>query len=134
MWAHYANHLGGVCLCFDTWKDPELFSHVYKVDYARFRNRERNYNFYYSKSKDWAYEKEWCIVVQTDEEYIDTKSCVGIIIGERVPLGISPKGDNKITAPSYASLSLDACLKGLIVYKAKANPLEYKIDIEKRLD
>lgn len=130
MWAHYADHLHGVCLCFDTWKDKELFSHIYKVDYSRYRNRERNYNFYYSKSKDWSYEKEWRVVIQGDNEYIDTKSCVGIILGEKVPLGVPAERDanNKII-PSFASLSLTATMKGLNVYKAKANSHKYKIDI-----
>ena len=132
MWAHYADHLKGVCLCFDTRRDPELFKHVYKVDYSRFRNRERNYNFYFSKSKEWTYEKEWRLVVQSDKEYIDTKACVGIILGERVPLGIPIKydTDGKLIQ-SYSSLSLIATQKGLKVYKAKANPIEFKIDIEK---
>ena len=131
MWAHYADHLKGVCLCFDTWKDTKLFSHVYKVDYTRFRNRERNYNFYFNKSKDWSYEKEWRVVIQCDKKHIDTNSCVGIILGERVPLGIPVKRDaNDKIMPSFASLSLAATMKGLSVYKAKANSLKYKIDID----
>lgn len=135
MWAHYAEHLKGVCLCFDTKKDPELFKHVYKVDYTRFRNRERNYNFYFSKSKEWSYEKEWRAVIQSDKEFIDTKSCVGLIIGERVSLGIPIKhNENGKLVESYASLSLAATVKGISVYIAKANPLEYKLDIEKYLN
>ena len=131
MWAHYADHLKGACLCFDTWKDRDLFEHIYKVDYTRFRNRERNYNFYYSKSKDWSYEKEWRIVVQCDDEYIYTKSCVGIILGEKAPFDIPLKRDaNNEVVPSFSSLSLTATMKGLNVYKAKANSLKYKIDIE----
>lgn len=122
MWAHYADHLKDVCLCFDTWKDSELFNHAYKVDYKRFRNRERNYNFYFNKSDDWAYEKEWRIVVQENKEYLDTKSCVGIIFGERVPLGIPIERNEKgKLIESYASLSLVATMKGLNTYHAKAN-------------
>lgn len=131
MWAHYADHLKGVCLCFDTLKDTELFSHIYKVDYTYFRNREKNYNFYYSKSKEWSYENEWRVVIQCDKEFIDTKSCVGIILGERMPLGVSAQKDiHDLITPSFLSLSLDATLKGINVYKAKANPSKYKIDID----
>ena len=133
MWAHYADHLKGACLCFDTRKDEELFSHIYKVDYTRWRNRERNYNFYYSKSKDWSYEKEWRIVIQDDNEYINTKSCVGIILGERMPFDIPIERDenNKIiSSPCFTSLSLAGTMKGLKVYKAKANSQKYKIDID----
>ena len=132
MWAHYGGHLQGACLCFDVQKDPKLFKHVYNIDYTHMRNREQNYNFYYSKSKDWQYEKEWRIVVESNEEYISTKSCVGIVFGERMLLGETPRDDNGNIIPSLLTLSLVAAEKGMKTYNAKANLTEYKIDIEDR--
>lgn len=130
MWAHYGNHLNGACLCFDTKKDIELFSHIHNVDYTKFRNNDRNYNFYYSKASEWKYEKEWRIVAQTKENYIETESCVGIILGERTLLN---NNLNRNALSNFSYISFLANEQGLNVYKAVSNSLKYRIDVEKRI-
>lgn len=133
MWAHYGNHLKGVCLCFDTKKEPLLFNHAFRVEYSRIRNRERNYNFYYHKALEWKYEKEWRIVVQGQEDYISTNSCVGVIIGERAAHENDLQFERQESPYSnFLKISFLAHGEGLKVYKAIANDAQYKIDIVRK--
>lgn len=133
MWAHYGNHLKGVCLCFDTKKDSFLFSHAHKVEYTKFRNRDRNYNFYFYKASEWKYEKEWRLVVQGQEDYISTNSCVGVIIGERAAHENDMQFDRReLPYSNFTKISFLAHEEGLNVYKAIANNEQYKIDIVRK--
>lgn len=134
MWAHYGNHLKGACLCFDTQKDPLLFSHAHNVEYTKFRNRERNYNFYFYKASEWKYEKEWRIVAQTQEDFIHTNSCVGVILGERTLINkdLKIRGE-QYPYSNYLKVSCLAITKDLKVYKAMSNNSRYKIDIEETM-
>ena len=134
MWAHYGNHLKGACLCFDTKKDPFLFSHAHNVEYTRFRNREKNFNFYYYKAPEWQYEKEWRIVAQTRKKYIKTNSCVGVILGERTSYDIDLRfKKQKNSQSNFLKISFLASENNLKVYKATSNNIRYKVDIFKTM-
>jgi|GEM_PF-6845673 len=128
MWAHYGNSLQGACLKFDTTLDVDLFKHIRKVNYTNYRINDfsNKFDLFFTKSLHWSYEQEWRIVVDTDDEYVRTKSCVGIILGERMPLG---EVNNEI---GILELSFYGMNNDLEVLKARANPFEYKIDIGKR--
>ncbi len=114
MWAHYANHLNGVCLRFDTTKD-KLFQNVHKVDYSKFRSNSNDYNVYFTKSLDWSYEQEWRLVQNSTEEFISTTACTGIIVGENAD--IKP------------FLEFVLSKDNISLFRAKANANEFKIDI-----
>lgn len=115
MWAHYGNALKGGCLCFDTSKDIKLFSHAQKVNYTQLRPHRNNFEQYFTKSAEWAYEQEWRIVEESEK--IETPSCSGIIIGE------------KMEEDKFFELAFYANKIGIPVYKAKADPEIYKIRI-----
>ena len=125
MWAHYANNLKGVCLCFDTEKDPFLFSKAQKVNYSKYRTNIENLGCYFTKALDWNYEQEWRIVVDMQDDYIKTNSCVGIIFGEQTDI-FNQDGSNK------KQLMFSALQNNIQIFEAKSNPREYKIDIIKK--
>ena len=135
MWAHYANHLRGVCLVFDTTLDQKLFSNLHKVNYSRFRHQNYNgsFNFYFEKSLEWSYEQEWRIVIEQDDEYISTKSCIGIIYSKETPLfpcELTKEEKAKFDNITAGEITLVAYKKGLKVYKAIPDKYEYKINIK----
>ena len=123
MWAHYGKHLEGVCLCYDTSLDKTLFENAHKVVYSLNRPRleMNNFNIYFNKSLAWDYEQEWRIVINTQDEYKSTNSCVGIIVGEKLDL------DNTLAFMGY---NITHKMK---IYKAKADVENYKINIQKIL-
>lgn len=125
MWAHYADNLRGVCLCFDTEKDPSFFSNAHKVNYSKYRTDSGNFECYFTKALDWSYEQEWRIVVDMQDDYINTNSCVAIIFGEQIELF----NENKI---SESDLMLKALDNHIQIFDAKSNPTEYKIDIVRK--
>lgn len=119
MWAHYGQHLEGVCLVFETGADNQLFGGVHKVNYSKHRvlPQRGNFDIYFNKSLVWSYEQEWRIVVETDEEFCDTESCVGVIFG------------NKIPWEDWAKMSLIALENGIKIFKAIPDSKLYKIKI-----
>lgn len=125
MWAHYTDNLRGVCLCFDTEKDPTFFSKAYKVNYSKYRTDSGNFECYFTKALDWSYEQEWRIVVDMEGDYIPTNSCVGIIFGEQIDLF----SEDKI---NKGHLMLYALKNNIQIFDANSNPTEYKIDIVKK--
>ncbi|MDN2662648.1 DUF2971 domain-containing protein [Psychromonas sp. 14N.309.X.WAT.B.A12] len=72
MWAHYADKYTGFCLEFST--NHELFERARKVDYVENipllniksiyadGDRDEMMNLFCTKSKSWAYEKEWRVI------------------------------------------------------------------------
>lgn len=72
MWAHYANKYTGFCLEFST--NNELFEKARKIDYVETMpklniksiyadgKRDEMMNLFCTKSKSWAYEKEWRVI------------------------------------------------------------------------
>lgn len=120
MWAHYGKHLEGVCLCYDTSLDKELFQNAHKVEYTTSRPQLEinNFNVYFNKSVAWNYEQEWRIVIDTQDEYRSTNSCVGIIIGEKLDF------ENTMAFMGY---NLTHNMK---IYKTKADAENYKINIQ----
>ena len=72
MWSHYADGHRGICLCFDTTRDPELFSHAYEVQYSKtfpelgfFTMGPAEYAqaVVLTKAQWWGYEQEWRILL-----------------------------------------------------------------------
>lgn len=124
MWAHYGKHLEGVCLCYDTSLDKELFQNAHKVIYTNSRPQAEinNFNIYFNKSLAWIYEQEWRIVIDTPNEYRSTNSCVGIIMGEKLDV------ENTLAFMGY---NLTHNMK---IYKAKADTKDYKINIQSILE
>lgn len=125
MWAHYTDNLRGVCLCFDTEKDPVFFSKAQKVNYSKYRTDNGNFECYFTKALDWSYEQEWRIVVDMEDNYIPTNSCIGIIFGEQIDI-FSKDKINK------GHLMLYALKNNMQIFDANSNPTEYKIDIIKK--
>lgn len=148
MWAHYGSHLEGVCLCFDTTLDSELFKHAQKIDYSLHRPvaSRGNFNMYFTKSLTWSYEQEWRIVVdrEPDDCFISTKSCVGVILGSKLPFEnktnkkvvteeVNGKLVDKIIEeelPGWGALTIAAQEKQMQIYKAYPDPHEFKIKIK----
>ena len=132
MWAHYANHLKGVCLVFDADLDKELFSNLHKIDYTKYRknDEQNNFNFYFEKSIDWSYEQEWRIVIDTQEEYVSTNACCGIIVGDKAQMTPEDRNVCDLEKNGYVGrLMMKALEKGLSLFRAKADSKEYKINI-----
>lgn len=148
MWAHYGNHLKGVCLCFDTTLDKELFQHVQKINYSQHRPTIAlgNFNIYFTKSLEWNYEQEWRLVVDRKPEdcFISTKSCVGLILGANLSFentnrklvkteiidGNSVDKIEQETLCGWGALTIAAGKKGLHIYKAVPDPYKFKIIIQ----
>ena len=148
MWAHYGSHLEGVCLCFDTSLDPELFKHAQKIDYSMHRPVVSlgNFNMYFTKSLTWSYEQEWRVVVDRDPKdcFISTKSCVGLIKGSKLPFEnrirkqvIQEEVDGEIVdkiveeeLPGWVKLTTAAIEKKMKIYNAYPDPYDFKIRIE----
>lgn len=72
MWAHYADNHRGVCLEFDvtaenifkvTYKSRKLFKGISLETYRNHVNHGNIREVYGTKAKDWAYEKEWRLLV-----------------------------------------------------------------------
>ena len=133
MWAHYGAHLTGCCLCFDTSLDRELFSNLHKINYTKFRKDfgEVGYNgVIFEKSLDWAYEQEWRLITRDKNiEFIDTKSCVGLILGENIEFRTDNLGIPIAIRRNYQTLIKQAKLKKLKIWQAKADINEFKINI-----
>ena len=148
MWAHYGNHLEGVCLCFDTTLDVELFKYVQKVDYSLHRPTISlgDFNVYFTKSLAWSYEQEWRLVVDREPNdcFISTKSCVGLILGANLSYenkikkivkteiidGNSVDKIEQETLLGWGALTIAANKKGLNIYKAVPDPYKFKITIQ----
>ena len=148
MWAHYGSHLEGVCLCFDTSLDPELFKHAQKIDYSMHRPIVSlgNFNMYFTKSLTWSYEQEWRIVVDREPNdcFISTKSCVGLILGSKLPFENKVKKVVKTEEkdgelidtiveeeiPGWGVLTIAADKKKMQIQKAYPDPYEFKIKIK----
>ena len=96
MWSHYADSGTGMCLKFDT-KDA-IFTKFHRVDYVDTfpsitadellidRNYSRVFDLYCTKSKDWAYEREWRAFHQTAGTKFGyaSESLVGVFLGSRI--------------------------------------------------
>ena len=119
MWAHYGNNMKGMCLRFDTTKDPLLFKHLHKVNYSKFRYHQPGFNFYFIKSYDWSYEQEWRIVVDQIDDFIYTKSIDAIIMG------------NRINFQDFMKCQVLAAEYNLEIFKAVPDSNEFKIVLEK---
>ena len=101
MWSHYADSHRGICLRF------RHFTEAIRVDYrtsypdiSLFRNTQEAWSkCVLTKSKHWAYEKEWRLIKPPVEEgnawgwqKLPAKSLTGIIFG----CAISSKDENQI--------------------------------------
>jgi hypothetical protein len=71
MWSHYAASHTGVCVGFDNTIHNQIFAEAKQVDYSRNYESLRNLTgdekrqieiVFFTKSRDWAYEKEWRIL------------------------------------------------------------------------
>ena len=69
MWAHYAEENKGCCLEYDLLADPEVFSHISKIqyddntiiyNYLKYKGGPTDSMFH--KSKQWEYEDEYRVV------------------------------------------------------------------------
>ena len=116
MWAHYSNNLHGVCLQFDTNKDPDLFNNAHKVKYSSIRPKNWHYSLFV-KPIDWNYENEWRIIIETKRRRISTNAISGIIVGEHIP------------QEKRKQLRQFAREHGLGYQVAKSNVNRFKIDI-----
>lgn len=119
MWAHYANNMKGMCLRFDTEKDPILFKNLHKVIYSKFRGDNFGFNFYFIKSLDWSYEQEWRIVVDQEDDFIYTKAIDAIIMGSRINI------------QDFMKCQVLATKYNLEIYKAEPDRNEFKINLRK---
>lgn len=119
MWAHYGNNMKGMCLRFDTTKDPNLFKHLHKVRYSKFRYDNSGFNFYFVKSMDWSYEQEWRIVVDQEDEFVYTNSIDAIIMGSRINIR------------DFIKCQILATENNLEIFKAEPDRTEFKINIRK---
>lgn len=148
MWAHYGSHLEGVCLCFDTTLDPELFQHAQKIDYSMHRPTvtRGSFDMYFTKSLIWSYEQEWRVVVEREPNdcFISTKSCVGLIKGSKLPFEtrirkkvVQEEVDGIIVdkiveeeLPGWDKLTFAAMEKKMKIYDAYPDPYDFKIRIK----
>lgn len=93
MWSHYSNSHRGVCLIFDTARDPDVFSNALPITYSHeypviehpnFQSKELITKSFLTKALEWGYEDERRIVLQNrvrQKLYFDPKSLFGIILG-----------------------------------------------------
>lgn len=99
MWAHYAHMHEGVCVGY--WK-KDVFAEAQKIEYidqvinnsnfSEYGITDSNilnsevYNSFFYKHSDWSYEKEWRIVKEQEDRYLnysdDVLAC--IIFGENL--------------------------------------------------
>ncbi|PZO07564.1 MAG: hypothetical protein DCF27_10650 [Lysobacteraceae bacterium] len=96
MWSHYADCGRGICLEFDT--ADILFAKARRVDYGDCfpsivadellvkKDYGRALDLYFTKSKDWAYEREWRVIHQTagTKFGFEAASLTGVYLGPRV--------------------------------------------------
>lgn len=90
MWSHYADCFKGICLEFS---NSGALSNIEKVNYIDeyeeifcesdedIRATLRN------KTKDWAYENEWRLIVKSDQNFLklEKNDLLCLIVGEKVP-------------------------------------------------
>ncbi len=91
MWSHYADCHKGICIGFDTtyFKQPHIqkveYSDKYpKLNYYKSSPEEMDRGILFSKSEEWAYEREWRIVVPEIENRVvnlSSDSISSIIFG-----------------------------------------------------
>ncbi|MBQ6319053.1 MAG: DUF2971 domain-containing protein [Lachnospiraceae bacterium] len=93
LWAHYANDYDGVCLCFstdNTFRDIEELEYCNKRDDVYAENDEILRSLvrksFYKKNDGWGYEKEWRLVKETSEDYLQYGSheLKGVILGHNI--------------------------------------------------
>lgn len=93
MWSHYSGAHRGVCLIFDTARDVDVFSHALPVKYSEeyptikhpnFEAKELITKSFLTKSRDWAYESERRLALQSlvnKKISYKSKALFGIILG-----------------------------------------------------
>ncbi|WP_421377180.1 DUF2971 domain-containing protein [Paraburkholderia sp. DD10] len=105
MWAHYAESHRGFCLGFENHETNIIGQHGYPVRYVEKMPKPNIASFAmdaggevveligYTKSLDWAYEKEWRVIKQTgDELYPYPGRLVEVILG----LNISNEAEQQV--------------------------------------
>jgi hypothetical protein len=109
MWSHYADCHAGVCLVYDT--TGSFFAQAQPVRYQRTRpsvnpvvhtTDEMLHNAIFTKSEEWAYEKEWRILHYQQgkgERQAPTSSLKAII------LGINVSGSDRQLVQAWANAS-----------------------------
>ena len=125
MWAHYGNHLNGVCLCFDT--EENKLSNVKAINYSKDRVYSSREDRFFLKSADWQYEQEWRYLTYGNEEYITNVKCVKIIFG--INVGIRTINGKKSKGKVLYDLAKE---KGIEIFFAYPDKEKFKINIEKK--
>lgn len=92
MWAHYAAEHRGICIQFSPYED-ELFLIAKKVTYSNTfptlvvpSPPDATQEYYLQKSQDWAYEKEWRMVLPINDCSITLRppAISAVILGARI--------------------------------------------------
>lgn len=133
MWAHYSNNHQGVCLRFDISKDVSTFCFpkrvYYSDDYPRlnylrsYLNNDINTHLaIWHKSRDWAYEEEYRVVMPNCTGLIpfQKKALTGIIFGCQCSKENKENIIKTIHEKSYPKVEL---------LEARINTKQYKLDI-----
>ena len=109
MWSHYADCHRGICLIYET--NYEFFAHAQPVRYERERPRvnpitqsteQMLHNAIFTKSGDWAYEKEWRILHYRQgvgERQLPQTSLKAIV------LGVALSGNDRSVVEAWAKTS-----------------------------
>lgn len=129
MWSHYADCHRGLCLVYET-SNPFFFN-AQPVRYQRERprvnpifqsNEEMLENAIFTKSSEWAYEKEWRILhyQQGKGERQSPPVCLKAII-----LGVAMSGDDRRLVESWARTSPAKPA----VLRARLSPSEFSVQV-----
>lgn len=131
MWAHYAADHHGICVQLDTTQD-ELFLLITKVEYStQFptlsvpHSSDQNKEHFRFKSVEWAYEREWRVVVPHNRFSIELRppAIAGVILGARA---------NRTTCDAVEALNAERIKLGrpaFKLYKAKQHEDRYGVRI-----
>lgn len=133
MWSHYAENHKGVCLMFDTTKDPNFFEGLQKVNYS---SNYISYNYVctpktiskvlYQKSLDWQYEEEYRIInLGIGYKTISKLALVGIIFGCRCESSIKTEIKKEVASSHFQNVKF---------YELKLDDKSYSLKISEADD
>jgi hypothetical protein len=120
LWAHYSDKHKGVCLVYDTLKDPSFFDRVYSVKYRSnyprinfIKDRTRFDELVLTKSIDWIYEQEVRVMKQVGAQLytFNADSLIGIIFGCKTGIGEVNRIKDLLTASGYNIFTKKATLR-----------------------
>lgn len=128
MWGHYADKGRGVCLIFDKNKlintlskkhrrkivkyveglDPDIQLSAETIKRERFSNSEYDI-FFFRKSKDWSYEQEFRVLIQSDSDQREKLELKDALVGAIMCRADDVQEGHLVSESRYYKMSQKVC-------------------------